>query len=121
MRSTNLLIILVLLNASAVMVGAIGMDDIGYSPEIGGGDQIADAESEARSLSTERSALDQFVAGVIAAVDTVRTIFGVVIAGPQMLANLGVPGPIVAFFAAPIYILVGLDLLQIISGRSISG
>lgn len=121
MRSTNLVILLVLLNASAVMVGAIGLTDIGYQPDIGGDAEIEQAETQAETISTERSALDQFVAGVIAAADTVATVFGVAIAGPTMLANLGVPAPVVAFLSAPIYIIVGLDILQVISGRSIGG
>jgi len=120
MRSTNLVIVLVLLNASAVMAGAIGLTDIGYTPDIGGGDEIDEAQSTAETISTERSALDEFVAGIIAAADSVRQIFGIAIAGPTMLANLGVPGPIVAFLAAPLYILVGLDILQVISGRALS-
>jgi hypothetical protein len=121
MRSTNIVIFLVLLNASAVFIGASGLGgDLGYTPTIGGDDQISDAEDAARDVSASRSALDNFIAGIIAAAETMGTIFGIVIAGPQMFINLGVPGPLVAFVAAPLYILVGIDVLQIISGRDIA-
>lgn len=121
MRSTNIVIFLVLLNASAVFIGATPVgDDLGYSPTVGGDEQISNATDAASDVSASRSALDNFIAGVIAAAETMGTIFGVVIAGPQMFINLGVPGPLVAFISAPLYILVGVDVLQIISGRDIA-
>jgi hypothetical protein len=121
MRSTNIVIFLVLLNASAVFIGATGIgNDLGYTPTVGGDEQIGEATDAASNVEASRSALDNFIAGIIAAADTMSTIFGVVIAGPQMFINLGVPTALVAFISAPLYILVGIDILQIISGRDIA-
>jgi len=36
-----------------------------------------------------------------------------------MLINLGAPAALVTFVAAPLYIYVGLDILQVLSGRDI--
>lgn len=120
MRSTNIMVFLMLLNASAVLVGAIGMTDIGYVPEIGGDDRIDQANELGKNVESDRSALDEFVGGIISAADTLRKMFGIVVAGPAMLINLGAPKAIVAFFAAPLYALVGIDILQVISGRSLT-
>lgn len=120
LRSTNVLIALVLLNASAVFVGALPVtDDLGYDPAIGGNDEIAEAQGAGESIQSERSSLDQFVGGIIAAATTITTMLSVVVAGPQMLINLGVPALVVTFLSAPLYILIGLDLLQVLSGRDL--
>jgi len=121
MRSTNILIILVALNSAALLIGAVGVgEDIGYQPTVGGDSQIDQANSSADSVSSDRGAFDNFVGAVITAASTLMTIFGVVTAGPRMIINLGVPGAIVVPLAAPLYILVGIDLLEIISGRSLT-
>jgi len=48
------------------------------------------------------------------------TIFSVVTAGPQMLINLGAPQFVVIPFASLLYILVGIDILGILSGRELT-
>jgi hypothetical protein len=121
MRSTNILIILVLLNSSAVLVGTLPVSgDLGYQPSIGGSEEITKAQSAGQEIKSERSSLDQFVGGIIAAASTISTMLGVVVAGPRMLINLGAPAALVTFLAAPMYVIVGLDLLQILSGRDIT-
>lgn len=120
MRSTNLVVFLVLLNASAVLVGAVGIGDVGTAPQIGGDSEIQAAQDVGTDISTDRSALDTFVSGIIAAAGSVQTIFTVAIAGPTLLANLGVPGPVVLFLSAPLYIVVALDILQVLSGRDLT-
>jgi hypothetical protein len=101
-------------------MGAAGFADISPAPEIGGDAIIEDAQDQGREISTDRSALDQFVNGVIAAASAVSTIFEVAIAGPQLFLNLGVPAPVVTFVAAPLYVIVGLDVLQVLSGRDLA-
>lgn len=122
MRSTNILIFLVALNASAVVIGAVGVGaDLGYQPTIGGDGEIQNANESAANVEAQSdSAFDTFVGAVISAASTITTILGVVTAGPQMLINLGVPAFIVLPLATPLYILVGIDILQIISGRDLT-
>jgi len=120
LRSTNVLVILVLLNGAAVFAGALPVtDDLGYQPSVGGDAKIDQAQSAGQEIQSERSSLDEFVGGIIAAASTLVTMFGVVVAGPQMLINLGAPAALVGFIAGPLYIYVGLDILQVLSGREI--
>lgn len=121
MRSTNILIILVALNASAVLVGAIGLGaDAGYEPTVGGNEQIEEANQTASDVEGSGGVIDSFVGAVLNALGQLVSIFAVVVAGPRMLAKLGVPGPLVALLAAPLYIVVGIDLLEVISGRELT-
>jgi len=121
MRSTNILIILVALNASAVLVGAIGLGaDAGYEPTVGGNEQIEQANETAGDVEGSAGVIDSFVGAVLGAVGQLISIFDVVVAGPAMLANLGVPAPLVALVSAPLYIVVGIDLLEVISGRNLT-
>jgi hypothetical protein len=120
LRSTNVLVVLVLLNAAAVFAGTLPVtDDLGYQPTVGGDAEIQEATDAGKEIQSERSSLDQFVGGIIAAASTITAMLGVVVAGPQMLINLGAPAALVTFVAAPLYIYVGLDLLQVLSGRDI--
>jgi hypothetical protein len=120
LRSTNIVVFLVCLNAAAALMGATAFGQVGPAPEIGGDQAIEDARDQGREISTDRSALDQFVSGIIAAASSVSIIFEVALAGPTLFLNLGVPAPLVAFVAAPLYIIVGLDVLQVLSGRDLA-
>jgi len=121
MRSTNILILLIALNASAVVLGAAGLSgDLGYDPSIGGDDDIERANATAGDVSAERGAFDAFVGAVISAAESLLTIFSVVTAGPQMLINLGAPRFVIVPFASLLYILVGIDILSVLSGRELT-
>jgi hypothetical protein len=120
MRSTNVLVMLVLLNGAAVLAGAMPVTaDVGYQPTVGGDAAIEEATDAGKNIQSDRSNLDQFVGGVIAAATVITTMLGGVVAGPQMLINLGAPPALVTFIAAPLYIYVGLDILHVISGRDL--
>jgi len=64
--------------------------------------------------------LNAAAAVMVAAASSVSIIFEVALAGPTLFLNLGVPAPLVAFVAAPLYVIVGLDVLQVLSGRDLS-
>jgi len=121
LRSANVLFALVMLNAAALFVGALPVaEDLGVSPQAGGDQAIADAEDQAEQVDPDRSSLDSFIGAVIEAGDTLDSVFAVITAGPQMLINLGAPQLLVGFISAPLYLFVGLDILQTISNRVIS-
>lgn len=120
LRSTNILVALILLNSAAIFVGALPVSgELGYQPTVGGDDAIDEATSAGENIQSERSSLDQFVGGILAAASTITTMLGVVVAGPTMLINLGVPTALVTLLAGPLYVYVGLDILQVLSGRDI--
>jgi|APHM01.1.fsa_nt_gi hypothetical protein len=122
MRSTNILIFLVALNGAALALGGAGLTaDAGFAPTPGGGDQIESANQTAGNIEADKGgAFDTFVGAVISAGSALTSIFSAVTAGPQMLMNLGAPAFVIVPLAAPLYILVGIDLLQVISGRDLS-
>lgn len=121
MRSTNIVIFLIGLNAAAGLIGAIGLGAaVGYDPLVGGGEEIDRADESAGNIATDRSALDQFVGGVIEAGQQLVRIFSIAVAGPRMLINLGAPTALVTALAAPLYLLVAIDILEVISGRQLT-
>jgi hypothetical protein len=122
MRSTNILIFLVALNGAAIALGGAGLTaDAGFQPTPGGGEQIESANQTAGDIeATKGGAFDTFVGAVISGVGALTSIFDVVTAGPRMLVNLGAPAFVIFPLATPLYLLVGIDLLQILTGRDIS-
>lgn len=119
MRSKNILIFLILLNAAAGFAAASGVaGDMSYQPTVGGDEQIEQANEAGQTVQSERSAVDSFIGGILEAADTFVQMLGVVVIGPQMLINIGAPPALVTFVAAPLYAIVGLDVLYIISNRS---
>lgn len=117
--SLKITVFLVLLNASAGLVTGMGVaDEMGVSPNPGGGDQVEAANSTASNVSAQQSSQGQTLFGVFTSLGNIfNTVFGLVFAGPTMLANIGIPGPIVTFLFAPAYIIVAADIAYILSGR----
>lgn len=121
MRSTNILILLIALNASAAMIGYSGLgEELGYQPTIGGDEEIDDAEAEAEQIESDPGSFETFIGGIISAARALTELFSIAIAGPRLFINLGVPTEIVGIFAAPLYILVSIDILEVISGRNLT-
>jgi len=119
MKTKQIIIILTLLNASAVFVGVSGVGDaIGFEPTVGAGEEIDAVNEEAQEVSTQRSAADEFVGAVIGGVGVITSIFSLAFAGPRMFINLGAPAALVAVFAAPLYVVVGLDVIEFLTGRA---
>ncbi len=122
MRSTKIVIFLVLLNGSALLVGATGLGPaLGVDPAIGGDEQISEAEESVEEIDQDRSQLDLFTGGLIEAVTVLTSIFAIITAGPQMLINLGGPmiEPFIIFLSAPLYLIIGLDILNALIGGGI--
>lgn len=118
MRSVNLVIVLFLLNASAGLLVASGWsEDVGIDLNPGADDEIQTANETAQSVDAG-SSIGQTLFGMLAsAAKTVRTIFTVIFIAPIMFQNLGVPTWVTAFVFAPMYIIVGIDVLQVLTGR----
>ena len=123
MRSVNILMFLVFLNAAAALLGASGVAaDIGVQPDVGGGDAIQKANQSAQSLdSSSEGVQTTFIGNAISAAKTAASSFSVVYAGPSMIANLGVPGWMVAFIFAPMYFVVALDIMSIFVQMKVQG
>lgn len=111
-------IILFMLNAGAVLMEDTGLAaDMGVAPEPGGEDEIDAANSSAISIRAEGGIDETLFSAFTAVADTFNTVFAVLFAGPRMLNNLGVPDPITTFIFAPMYLIVGIAVADIITGR----
>lgn len=119
MRSTNLVIILVLMNAMAGVVAvAVPFAPV---PSPGGADAIQEAGEADDNLNPERQGIaDSFVGGVLSVAKFLDQIRVVVFAGPEMLGELGAPGVLVGGFEAVVGFVVAIDVAEIISGRVLS-
>lgn len=114
----TVVLFLVLLNASAVAMNESGLsDNLGVNPNPGGDDEISSANESARNISAT-GGIGQTLFGALAAVaDTFNSIGELIFAGPRMFINLGVPEYIVTFVFAPAYIIVGIAVADILTGR----
>jgi len=90
-RSANIALFLVLLNGSAAVVGATLGDPLGFQPTPGAGSAIEQIVSQSQELTADRSGLDNFVSGTIAAGQLFLSLIGITTAAPRMMLNIGMP------------------------------
>jgi len=116
-RSANIALFLVLLNGSAAVVGATLGDPLGFQPTPGAGSAIEEIVTQSQELTADRSGLDNFVSGTIAAGQLFLSLIGITTAAPRMMLNIGMPPILTVLISAPIYLIVGLDIARVVSGR----
>lgn len=116
--STRVLIFLIFLNAAATAFSASGVAaDWGIEPDPGGDAQLANVEENASSFQPS-GGFAATLYGLYASVTGVfQNVIGVATAGPTMIGNLGVPGWVTAFAFAPLYLLVAIDLVYLLTIR----
>lgn len=116
--STRIVIFLLFLNAAAGAFVASGTAaDWGISPTPGGDEALQTANETATSIQGSGGFGETLFGAFAGAANTFSAIFSVVFAGPLMIANLGVPAWLTGFVFAPAYILVGIDLVYILTQR----
>jgi hypothetical protein len=121
MRSTNIILFLVAINAAAVVVGGALGPQFGVAPQTGGEgviDQQADQADE--QFQSSRGAVDEFVSATFMASNFVRSIDDIVFAGPNMLLSLGAPGLLINPFKVIVVFVVAIDIAEVLSGRILS-
>jgi len=127
MRSTNLVIFLVLLNAAAGISTVIFPADIALAT--GGDGQIDNSISELRSCDegqvedcaeVNQPSSDEITGGFINNLSVLQAIDDIVFSGPNMLANLGMPVVFVGLFKTALALVVAFDLVEIFTGRILS-
>lgn len=118
MRSTQIVIFLVALNAAALVVSAALGPAFGLQPNIGGDGTIENAQDSSRQqFESSRTGVGEFVSASFMAADFLRSIDDVVFAGPNMLISLGAPPILINPFKGLIIVVVGIDVAEILSGR----
>lgn len=118
-KTTKLVVFLIMLHAAAGLLSASGVAaDMGVLPDPGGDKRVGDAQSAAESVKAEGGIADTLFALYTSVTDSIRTVFNTVFALEIMLANLGIPVYVTAFLAAPVPIIVGMDIVYALTGRS---
>jgi hypothetical protein len=124
MRSANVLVILILVNAGANFMAVSGLAaDLGVQPTAGQ-DVQAQVEQrigpEASNLDPRSGVVESAIGLGFAIFSFLSDLFTFLFAGPLMFRQLGVPGPLVGLIFAPLYAMVGLDLFQAFAGRNVA-
>jgi hypothetical protein len=120
MRSTNVLVVLVLVNASANFMVAAGIAaDLGVNPSTGVNvqdDVKRQVGPDGGNLDPESSVVQSAIGFGFAAFNFAIGLFQLIFQGPLMFAAFGVPEPLVGLIFAPMYVLVGFDAISAFAG-----
>jgi hypothetical protein len=112
------LVFLLFLNAAAAVLVSSGVAaDWGVQPNPGGDEELSSANQTAASFEPSGGAFQTLFSMYTSVTDTFSNVIGVATAGPRMFANLGVPGWLTTFLFAPLYILVAIDLVYLLTQR----
>jgi len=123
MRSTNIIIFLVCLNAAAAVVGAGLGGQLGVEPTVGGDADIENAGSNVTDATENPSAgaLSGTLLGFVSAAGSViSAIDQIIFMGPNMFINLGAPSILIDPFKVVLIFVFGFDVAEVLSGRILS-
>jgi hypothetical protein len=124
MRSANVLVLLILVNAGANFMVASGLAaDLGVAPSVGANVKgaVEDRVGQDASNLNPRSSVVQSAIGLgFSIFSFLVDLFTGVFKGPLIFSQAGVPGPLVGLIFAPMYAMVGLDLYGAFAGRNIA-
>jgi hypothetical protein len=119
MRSTNIVLFLLLLNLFAGVMGAAGLVDV--EVEVPGGDQIELVENTSVvERSQDQPSADEVTGGFLDAGRFIREMRIILGTGPAMLATLGVPRILTdGLFVVLGFVLI-YDAFEAFTGREMS-
>jgi hypothetical protein len=123
MRSTNIIIFLICLNAAAAVVSAGLGSQLGVEPQVGGDATIERAGSDVTDATENPSAgaLSGTLLGFVSAAGSVITaIDQIIFMGPNMFVNLGAPSILINPFKIVLIFIFGFDVAEVLSGRILS-
>ncbi|MEY7847925.1 hypothetical protein AB7C87_01810 [Natrarchaeobius sp. A-rgal3] len=118
MSTRALAVFIVCLAASTAFVSAIGFSDIIGETEIGVEDRVNETEEELRDVGPEPEdrSNDGLLSLTFGAMSVLRNVAEMVFFLPQVLHNLGLPMAAAAFVSAPVYVVVGVALIEFARG-----
>lgn len=113
-------IMMFVLNASVTFLARAGSSTVyGIEMTTGFGNVASTVEKSAKNFEGGGLGIVDAVAGLtVAATEIITGLLGIVFAAPGMFENLGVPGFIVGFVFAPLYVAVAIDILALFRGDS---
>jgi len=120
MRSTNIILFLVLLNVAAGITTGIAPGPVGVAT---GADGTIDSASA--QLGTPNSTVNEPQAGEVTGsilnnANILQTVDDIIFMGPNMLANLGMPIIFASGFKLVLGFVVAFDIAEAITGREFS-
>jgi hypothetical protein len=119
MRTPQLVIFLVCLNASALVVSAAIPLDV--TAQAGGSVEILSAGEQVSQVDpSQNGAVGVLVGGFNAAMNVIESVRTIVFYGPEMLMNLGAPGALIVPFEIVFTFVVSFDIIQAFTGRKLS-
>jgi len=118
MRSTNLVIFLVLLNVSAGIIAAAA--PVPVDPLVGGDKEIDDTSGDVEDRNVSRRGSGELIGSFLGLGGLIRDIGTIIFYGPEMLRNLGAPALLITGFETVLVFVVGFDVAEAITGRVLS-
>ncbi len=117
--STVVVVFLIFLNATAVLLESMGFTAaLGIETSVQVSESLQNAIDAASNVSIQGGFLETLYGIYNAVGATFRTISEAMLAGPSMLNDVGVPTPITTFLWTGSAIIIGIDLIHILSGRN---
>lgn len=118
MRSTNIILFLVLLNVGAGVTTAIAPGPV--SVATGADGTIEGASAELGDGSVNEPQAGEVTGSILNNANILQTIDGILFAGPDMLVNLGMPTVFRDGFFLILGFVVAFDIAEALTGREFS-
>lgn len=117
-KTTNVIVFAVFVTAGANMLEVSGVT-AAMGLQIGVVGHFGDAIAALNSIQPGTSVVDSLFSIYDAVANTFKGFATAAFAVPILLINIGIPAFIVVFITAPVGIVVGSDLVYVLSGRDL--
>jgi hypothetical protein len=118
--STSIVTAYLWLTAAANLLLETGISQsMGITTDISAGARLVEAREAFSTIEAKGIAVESMIGVFITIAKVIEAMAAGLFAGPNLLLNLGIPMPIVAFVFAPIPLIAGRAIIYALSGRSI--
>jgi hypothetical protein len=118
MRSTNIILFLVLLNVAAGITTGIAPGPVGVATGADGTIESASAQLGAQEVNEPQAG--EVTGSILNNANVLQTIDDIIFMGPNMLANLGMPLIFASGFKLVLGFVVAFDIAEAVTGREFS-
>jgi|AKVG01.1.fsa_nt_gi hypothetical protein len=118
MRSTNIVIFLVLLNATAGFAGVLFAGPL--EPDTGVDGEIQTASEALSDKENSQPSADEVTGSILGNADIFTQIQNILFLGPNMLVALGMPSIFSSGFKVVFGFVISFDIAEAVTGRQLS-
>lgn len=118
MRSTNIILFLVLLNVAAGITTGIAPGPVGVATGADGTIESASAQLGTQEVNEPQAG--EVTGSILNNANVLQTIDDIIFMGPNMLANLGMPLIFASGFKLVLGFVVAFDIAEAVTGREFS-